>query len=167
MYYSYGDHGVSHDMSQCLQWSPYNGISHTRSIVYDVGSAGILWLARWNDPQGNVLIGYMLKGSNWHTGYFKHMIKTALESPFTGCDLAIIADDCSVAWVRFSIGQLVPSDAAKAGYIIGHGPVLVARYNHPTKHTYRLGYYMTGNRFLNHLDDDSYNINTFDILVTV
>ena len=160
-------HDLIHDLSQCLQWSPYHGISHERSIVYDVGSSGTIWLVRWNDLQGNVLIGYMLKGYDWHTGFFKYIDKTSIRSPFTGCDLAIIANDCSVAWVRFTIGEPVPSNAAKAGYITGHGPVLVARYIDPTRQTYRLGYYMTGNRFVNHMSDDIYNINTFDILLAV
>ena len=90
-------HDVSHDISQCLQWSPYHGISHERSIVYDVGPPGIMGLVRWNDPQGNILIGYTLKSSGWHRGYFKYMLETQLESPFNGCELAIIANDCSVA----------------------------------------------------------------------
>ena len=117
-----------------------------------------------SDAQGNLLIGYTLKSSGWHRGYFKYMVETQLESPFTGCELAIIANDCSVAWVRFTIGELVPNIAAKAGYIIGHGPIVVSRFKHLTKLTYRFGYYMAGSPFFNYMEDD---INTFDIMVAV
>ena len=160
-------HDLMQDMSQCLQWTPYNGTSHGRSIVYDLGSPGTMRLVRWKDPQGNLLIGYLFKSNNLHRGFFKYTAEVYVTSPFTGCDMAMIREDCSVAWVTFTIGESVPSNAAAAGYIIGHGPVFVARHNHPTKRSYRFGYYMTGNPFLNHMSDDRYDIITFDIMVVV
>ena len=151
-------HNLMFHMSQCLQCIPYN----------DFDAAGTLRLVRWRDPNGNIHIGYVKKKATLlHKGYFRYTEEIHITPPFTGCEMAIIAENCSVAWLKFTIGEPVPSRAAKGGYMTGHGPVFVTRYKHPIKGSYRFGYYMTGNPFLKHIDEDRHDINTFDILIIV
>ena len=159
-------HNMTHHLSQCLQWHPYDGTSPARSITYDQAD-GTIWLARWQDLQGNLLIGYMLKTRRQQVAYFEYIIETHLKSPYRGCDLITIADDCSVAWVKFTIGDPVPLNAAETGYIIGHGTVYVGRYLRTDKPTYRFGFYMRGDHFLTHPLGHVFAINTFDMMVIV
>ena len=159
-------HDLTHHRSHCLQWSPCNGNSPARSIAYDQAD-GTIWLARWEDLQGNLLIGYIIKSNTRHVAYFEHIIETEVRAPFTGCDLITIADDCSAAWAEFIIGEPVPHNAVETGYIIGHGPVYVGRYIRPDTANYRFGFYVAGKPLFTHPLAHVFDINTFDMMVIV
>ena len=159
-------HDLTHDWSHCLQWSPCHGTSPARSISYDQ-DGGTIWLARWLDGQGNLLIGYMIKRTKGNMAYFEYIVETWVEAPFTGCDLITIATDCSAAWVHFNIGDPVPKNAVETGYIIGHGPVYVGRYIRPDTLAYRFGFYVAGDPLLTHPLAHKFDMDTFDMMVIV
>ena len=157
---------VLHDWTnhppQCLNWSPCDGASSTRSIL-STGRYFRRWLARWRDRQGNLLIGYIEEIFGTRTGYFKYTERRIIRRPLAGCDVVSVAEDCSVAWMPFTIGDPIPRNAAETGYIIGHGPVYVGRFD-PGIRGHAFGFYMTGNQ---PLTIEYGTINIFEILVVV
>ena len=155
-------HDWTNHPPQCLNWSPCNGALPTRSIR----SAELYvprWLARWWGRQGNLLIGYIEEIFVTRKGYFKYIELSFILPPLTGCDVMSVAEDCSVAWMPFTIGDPIPRNAAETGYIIGHDPVYVGRFDAGIR-GHAFGFYMTGNPSLT---IEYGAINIFEILVVV
>ena len=153
-------HDPSYHSSQCLKWIPCNGPLPARSISSVVGG-DTYGIALCQKPQGNFLIGVM---TNTGMGYFLDIEgKTPLVAPrCTECDLASVADDCSIAWIPFAVGEAVPHNAAETGNIIGYGSLYVGRFDTGWP---EYGFYMTGNTSLTNYR--ALNIDTFEILVVV
>ena len=153
-------HDPSFNSSKCLKWIPYNGPPPARSISSVVGG-DTFWLARWQDPQGHLLVGGM---TNMGMGYFLDIEGKPFVPPRTECHLVSVAEDCSIAWMPFTVGKPIPHNAAETGHIIGNGSLYVGRFGMGGSE-YGFGFYMTGNPSL--IAYWAVNIDTFEILVEV
>ena len=90
----------------------------------------------------NIYLGTVLTPWAVRSGYFPIDGNEVVEP--TNYELLLVSPNCSIAWVPYTTGDMVPAAALKLGYVTGKGPTYSIRVYAADVNADKFGVYATG-----------------------
>ena len=150
----------------CVSWiPPLNDPTTSRRLVEirphlnQYGAVGRMIIGQ------NIYLGHVNKPRRANPAYFPIGGNEVREN--TNYELLSVSPACSLAWVSYTTGDMVPAAALKLGYMTGVGPTFSVRVYRPDLNTDKFGVYAAGDSVAYYPYRGVHSVTEVDILVQV